>query len=229
MRFSNEFLLPHTLTHVQDQVLIGGLLGDFSLSKDGKYPRLKIDRQIRDKPYLEWQFNLFNDLCKSGIKEIERYDKRYNKSSKQCSFRTRAVPAFLKYYDEWYINGIRKVPENIELSSLIIAIWFADDGCIIRENQKLILKFSTESFGKKGTELLSSKLEERYKNKFPIYRKKKDKDQFIIKTSTIPAQAVLKDIQKHIIEINMLRKYNLWKDLDLNRIPIIGRPKNENF
>ena len=78
MKYSNECILPHTLDDIQHQVLIGGLLGDFSLMKDGKFPRMKVDRQYLDKEYLEWEFNIFKNLCKSGIKEIKRFDKRYN-------------------------------------------------------------------------------------------------------------------------------------------------------
>jgi hypothetical protein len=70
---------------------------------------------------------------------------------------------------------------------------------------------------------LADKLEEKFKVKFPIFRK--NKDQFIIKTSTIPAELFLKDIQNDIIKVGMFRKYNKWKDFDLNYIPKIGRPK----
>jgi len=226
MHHSNEFLLPHILAPIQHEVLIGGLLGDSSIMKDGKYPRMKIDRQARDKPYIEWQYNIFKDLCKSGVKNIERFDKRYDKINRQVSFRTRAVPAFLDYYNKWYPNNIRQVPEDIQFTPLILAVWFADDGCIIHHGRGVLtLKLSTESFGEYGANLLSSKLQKRFNENFPIYRKKKNKNQFFIKTSTCAANVFLKEIQPHIIEIKMERKYNIWKDLDLNIIPIIGKPQ----
>jgi hypothetical protein len=220
MKYSNEFILPHTLSDLQHQVMIGGLLGDGSLQKEGKYPRMKIDRQAIDKPYIDWQYKVFETLCLSGVREFERFDKRYNKSHKYVSFRTRAVPAFLTYYNEWYPNGIRLVPETIAFTPLILAVWFADDGCVVVKNKDcLTLKLSTESFGKAGAELLSSKLETRFGEKFPIYQKKKDKDQFFIKTSTCAANAFLKDITPHIIDIKMVRKYNIWKNHDLDYVP----------
>lgn len=226
MYHSNEFILPHDLSEIQNDVLIGSLLGDGSLSKDGKYPRLKIERSLSDLNYLSWQFSIFENFCSSRITTYHKYDKRYNKVYNSAAFRTRAVPAFLKYYDKWYINGIKKIPVDIVLSPLIIAVWIADDGCIINNNKHLILKISTECFGEAGAQLLSSKLSTKYKEKFPIYRKNKDKDQFFIKTSTCAAQAVLKDIQPHIIKMGMIRKYNIWKDFDLDFKPKIGRPKN---
>jgi len=215
MKFSNEFVLPHQLTLIQNEVLIGSLLGDgsISLSEKSKYPRFKIDRKILDKPYLEWQYNIFENLFSSSIRSFERYDKRYNKSHQYCSFKTRAVPAFLKYYQDWYPNGKKILPTNIQLTKLIIAVWFADDGCLSRSGKKaLTLKFSTENFGKIGTEILSNKLDARYNIKFPIYQKKKDKDQWIIKTSTDAAVLVMKDIDIDLYNMNMLRKYNIWKN-----------------
>jgi len=59
--------------------MIGGLLGDSSLMLDGKFPRMKIDRQALDRPYIDWQYNIFKDLCKSGVREFQRFDKRYDK------------------------------------------------------------------------------------------------------------------------------------------------------
>lgn len=216
--------MPHTLTNTQHQVMVGGLLGDSCLAKDGKYPRLKIDRQAKDRPYLEWQYGIFSELCLSDIKDIERYDKRYDKSYKQVSFRTRAVPAFLSYYETWYVGGARQVPETIELAPLILAVWFADDGCVVTNNSAITLKLSTESFGKAGAEILSSKLQSRFGEKFPIYRKMRDKDQFFIKASTCAAQAFITDIQSHIVEMGMLRKYDTWDGANLTDAPKIGKP-----
>ena len=226
MKYSNEFILPHTLNDIQHQVLVGGLLGDFSIIKDGKYPRMKVDRQALDKPYIDWEYNVFKNLCKSGVKEFERFDKRYNKSHKYVSFRTRAVPAFLDYYNKWYPNNVRQVPLDIEFTPLILAVWFADDGCIIRHKRDVLtLKLSTESFGKYGADLLSSKLKDRFGEKFPIYRKKINKDQFFIKASTSAAHPFLKEIQPYIIEMGMHRKYNIWKNCDLNLCHKIGKPQ----
>jgi len=47
-------------------------------------------------------------------------------------------------YDEWYINGKKCVPNNIDqyLTPLALAIWVMDDGAKVRKS----LKFSTNSF-----------------------------------------------------------------------------------
>jgi hypothetical protein len=228
MEYPNQPALPVKLTSIQHEVLTGGLLGDFGMTfnaRINKYPRFKVDRQVVDRPYLEWEFNIFKDLCASGIKEIQRFDVRYNKTRYYVSFRTRAIPAFLEYYIKWYPNNKKQVPKDLELTPLILAVWFADDGCIINEkNNLLTVKFSTESFGQIGAEILAQKLEQKYNVKFHLHRKKKDTDQFIIKVATCASQALLKEIEPYIIEFGMWRKYEIWKDLDLNVVPKIGHP-----
>lgn len=124
------------------------------------------------------------------------------------------------------------MPEDLELTPLILAVWFADDGCIRKEGKQLIVKLSTESFGEYGASFLSNKLETRLNEKFPIYRKKPGIDQFFIKSGTRASQMLLKDIQEDVVRIGMLRKYDVWKDSDLDsytmmhgdmlRIPIIN-------
>jgi hypothetical protein len=225
--FSNEYILPNNLTNIQHEVLTGGLLGDLYMSLDGKYPRIGIKRQYLDYNYLNWEYEIFKDLCKSQIKSFDVYDKRYDTIKKYCSFRTRAVPAFLDYYNKWYPNGKKIVPNNLEFTPMILAIWFADDGSVRnRGKRELEINFATNSFGENYTQFLAEKLEKRYNLKFPIY-KKKDKDQFLIRAGSESSQRFLKEITPYIIQINMIRKYNVWKDLSLDIKPSLsGHYKN---
>lgn len=211
--FSNEFSLPHKLTHIQEQVFVGGMLGDAALefSSKARFPRMKIDRKAEDKKYLLWQFNIFKNLCtETAFKEYERYDERYDKFYKQVSFRTRAVPAFKPFYLEWYGTGKKAVPNDFEFTPLIAAIWFADDGCIIQTGKNaLTLKMSTDGFGEAGAGFLAEKLEKLLGYTFPIYQKKKGKDLWVIKTSTKPAIAFIEYINP-LFNFGMIRKSNVW-------------------
>jgi len=228
MKFNNDHP-PNILNINQENVLIGSLLGDghLSLDKRSKYPRLKIDRAIKDLDYLKYQFSYFKDLCKSNIKIFDRYDKRYNKSYTYCSFRTRAIPAFIKYYNEWYENKIRIVPKTLKLNPLILSIWFSDDGCVIRQGlNSLTLKLSTENFSYDDILFLKKSLVNRFGVNFPIYKKGKG---FIIKASSKAAFLFLKEIQDFIKVNGMKRKYDIWKDYNLDVYPKIGRPKIINY
>jgi hypothetical protein len=201
--------MPNELQH---QLIIGGLLGDTFMELNGKYPRIQIYRQFLDYNYLNWQYEILKNFCKSGIKSFERYDKRYNTNYKYCSFRTKTIPEFLNYYNEWYPNGKKIVPSNLEFTPLILAIWFADDGWVTHSGKRsLSVGLATECFGEIGTSFLSKKLENRYNLKFPFYKKKKN--QFFIKTGSEAAQVFLKEIQEYIIDMKMERKYNIWKNI----------------
>jgi hypothetical protein len=219
VKFSNEFVLPHILSSIQEEVFIGGMLGDSGMefSKASKYPRMKIDRQFRDKKYLEWQFSIFKNLCtETAFKEIERYDARYDKINKQVSFRTRAIPAFKSYYEKWYPNKKKIVPLDLTLTPLICAVWFADDGCVMHTGKKsLTLKIATDGFGYKGAKFLSDQLESILDCKFPIYKKGTDKLWFI-KASTKSAISFIKYIEPELKNMYMDRKIDIWKNLNIN-------------
>lgn len=68
-------LLPQSLTSIQNSILIGGLLGDFSMRKRGNQntslsvSRSYVDKEYVDKEYLEWEFDLFKDFCSGKPKE----------------------------------------------------------------------------------------------------------------------------------------------------------------
>jgi hypothetical protein len=74
VHYSNNLILPHSLNDIQHQVLTGGLLGDLSLDKSKRslFPRIKVDRQFLDYNYMNWQFNIFETLCKSPVQIFER-------------------------------------------------------------------------------------------------------------------------------------------------------------
>ena len=217
-KFSNH-LLPKQLTTLQEEVLIGSMLGDGSLelAKTSTYPRLKIDRQITDKDYLLWEHSIFENLCsKYGIMERRYYDKRYDKTYYHIIMRTRAVPAFLPYYEQWYPEGKKIVPENLKLTPMILAVLLADDGCIVRNGKRsLTLKISVEGFGKAGAGLISRLLSETLGGTFPIYQKIKNRDLWFIKASTDAAIRYIKYITPVFHMLNMDRKLKACKDLDI--------------
>lgn len=200
------------LSQLQKEVLIGSLLGDgsISLAIPNSNPRFRIERKLTDKIYLEWEYNIFKDLCSAGIKERSSFDKRYNKTYYSCHFKTRNLPCLLDFYKEWYPNNIKQVPQNIELTPTILAVWFADDGCIINHGETLTLKLSTESFGLTGVNLLTSKLEKRYGMKFPFFQKKKGLDQYFIKAATDAARLFFEDIDPILSTMGIDRKYSKW-------------------
>jgi hypothetical protein len=125
------------------------------------------------------------------------------------------LPVLTKYYKEWYPDNIKGVPNNLILTSQIIAIWLADDGCISYErntNYKLKIDFATNSFTYDEIKFLADQLSLRYNECFKIKNVKwKDKraNQYIIQISDGGAIVLLRDINDYF-PASMSRKSNIW-------------------
>lgn len=189
----------------QREVLIGGLLGDASLELSGKMrtPRLRIERSYRDIKYLQWQHNIFKDLCSSDLRIYSRFDRRYNKTYQSCYLRTKQLHGLLLYHKQWYPNG-KRVPHNVKLTPLTLAVWFADDGCIVKEKNSHVIKFSTESFPPEDVDFLRGLLRNLTGQHFAKYKKKNN--QYIIKSGNEAALAVIKIIKGYLLKMGMERK-----------------------
>lgn len=206
-----------TLTKIQLDVLTGLMLGDGSLSirKSCINPRLTIRRQISDLPYLQWQFEIFRDLCRDkAITTGSYYDKRYNKYYPYCNLETRYIPAFKEIYHKWYPNGKKIIPLDLKLNPLIIAVWICDDGNVsIKNKQRINIKFHTQGFNINEITYLSSLLDYRYKVKFKIQSVKNNK--YIIVGHDHQSRLLLKDIDDHF-PLSMSRKSNIWRNESVN-------------
>lgn len=96
---------PSELSELQKEVLIGSLLGDAHLSrpkKDTHNSYLIIARQILNKQYLEWQYNIFKNFCiLEPIIKKSSLNKKINKQYDQIWFHTRAANIFSEYRKLW--------------------------------------------------------------------------------------------------------------------------------
>jgi hypothetical protein len=72
----NEYKASLVLTDLQKEILIGGLLGDLSLRKIGKYSRLVVEQ--KNKEYLFHLYVIFKDYVRTAPKE--RLQKRLETS-----------------------------------------------------------------------------------------------------------------------------------------------------
>ena len=203
------------LTQIQNDVLIGSLLGDgcLSIRKDSITPRLTIRRQLLDLPYLQWQFEVFRNLCRDkAITTGEIYDKRYDKYYQYCNLESRYIPAFKMYHHDWYPDGTKIVPTNLKLNSLVIAVWACDDGNFsITSNKRLRLKLHTQGFSKNEVFFLKDLLDDRYHTKFKIQNPEENK--FIIVGHDHQTRILLKDIDA-VFPNGMNRKSVLWRESD---------------
>ena len=206
---------PTTLTSIQSDVLTGLMLGDgcLSIRKQCVSPRLTIRRQLRDLPYLQWQFDIFRNMCSDKAVLLgSTFDKRYDKTYQWCNLESRYIPAFLPVQKKWYPVKKKIVPSDLALNPMIISVWLGDDGSIkIVNEQRINIRFHTQGFTKDEVYFLCSLLDERYDVKFRVQSAESGTEKYTISGSDHQCRPLLKDIDS-VFPISMSRKSDIWRN-----------------
>jgi len=208
----NSDQIPKTFTQEQSEFFTGLMLGDGGLiwSKNRGYPRLSIGRQLKDKDYVFWQYNVFKDFYGTPPKYYKPYDKRTKKFYERYTCITKSGSLFTKMYNRWYPNNIKIVPRDLILNPFILLVWFLDDGCITKTSEHgLSIKLSTDGFTRDDTDYLAELLGLFIGEKINVY---KNGSGWILKSYTLAAIKIIKIIDAILPEC-MLRK-RTWKDYD---------------
>lgn len=147
-------------TELQQQVLVGTLLGDGCLAKKGSECRLHVKHSLKQLPLVEWKREMFKEITSMDINVFEQDVN--GKTYEFCQFATRTHPFLSEYRDIFYEDGRKRIPRNIlELlvSPIALATWFMDDGtwscqglvlqtnCFIPEEVELLQGVLLENFG----------------------------------------------------------------------------------
>lgn len=129
------------LTKQQISLIIGSLLGDGSLIKNGRRitPYFKVSHCEKQKEYLEYKHDVLKPISTNIFKNI---DKRGN--SVMYGFNTLSNCYLIELRDLFYTNNTKVIKEELinYIDELSLAIWYFDDGSIGKTNCRL----STESF-----------------------------------------------------------------------------------
>jgi len=179
------------MTSRQRKIIIGLLLGDGHLEKNGRYVRLKVDQAINHRDYIDW---LYSELKCSVPKSpiiIKEKDKRTNKFYRRLHFSTYSNVEFQNLRNIFYVDSKKIVPQgimNMLNSTISLAIWFMDDG--YKRNDCAALRLSTDAFSYEGQLRLIQCLRKNFKiisrlhkkgNWFNIYIPKDEARKFCIK------------------------------------------------
>lgn len=136
-----------SLTIRQEQIIIGLILGDGGLEKNGCNVRLRLEHGLKQAEYLDWLFKEFSDVSgKSPRLVVDKYAK-HKKLYYKWRFSTKTLPELNKYYNLFYPQGKKKVPDNIVdllIEPLSLAIWYMDDG--YKRNDCNAFRISTDNF-----------------------------------------------------------------------------------
>ncbi len=125
------------LTETQRELLIGSLLGDGHLRKQGNKVVFEFSQSSRRAFYVEWKRRMLGDLARPGS---------YHRNGKECcELVTRTHPELDRLYLEFYRGGRKTVPEGIGkmLTPFALAVWFMDRGSLSRN----AVYFNTQAFG----------------------------------------------------------------------------------
>lgn len=140
-----------SFTLEQYSILIGSLLGDGSLRRQGgkKNALFEVNHSYQYKDYVDWKYKVFQSYVLMPPK-----CRRGNGKRIAYRFTTRSIPIFTKFYLNFYRRGKKVIPKDITFNPLILAVWFMDDGSKSRSSYYL----NTQQFDSEDQEFMIESL-----------------------------------------------------------------------
>ena len=178
-----------SLTSTQHAILVGSLLGDGALRKQGKRRNalLEVNHSFKQKEYVDWKWQHFRSYVLRQPKS-----RKGNGSRIAYRFTTRSLPEFTFYHDWFYPEGKKRIPSNLTLDPLSLAIWFMDDGTRIRSAFYL----NTQQFTLAEQHLLKQILLKTFGLQSALNR---DKQYFRLRLNTVSSVKLKRIIEPFVI------------------------------
>ena len=170
---------PHNLTILS--IIVGSLLGDghAEYRTKGKGTRISFYQEASHLNYIHWLHQRVseNGYCNSKIPQTYTRLGKSGKVRKVLRFNTWTYSSLNWIHESWYDNGIKIIPNNLELflTPLALSIWIMDDGAISSKG----LKLCTNSFSYSECQTLTHLLWKLYNLKATV-QKAGAPDQYII-------------------------------------------------
>jgi len=114
-----------SLTQYQKSLIIGTILGDgyLRIIPGRKNAFLEINHSFSQKQYTDWKFEKLQNICISKPKI-----RKGNVNRIAYRFYTKQYPELTEFYNRFYKNGYKIVPDNLKLDAVALSMWFMDDG-----------------------------------------------------------------------------------------------------
>ncbi len=114
-----------SLTQFQMSVIAGSILGDayICIMPGRSNAFLEINHSIKAKEYVDWKYRVLENVCKS-VPQTRKIDEKRT----AYRFYTRQSKEFTELLNRFYRDGKKKVPSDLELDPVILAVWLMDDG-----------------------------------------------------------------------------------------------------
>jgi DNA-binding CsgD family transcriptional regulator len=147
-------------------IIIGALLGDSAISKNGE---INFTHSLKQLEYLNFKYELLKDLDLSNNKISTRYDKRTNKYYHSSSFRIKPTKLSKELRKSLYIPKKIITKEILEYYNIqSMAIHYMDDGTMIKPYHVKYHFFATDGFDLSSIELLKTHIEDNFNLKCKI-------------------------------------------------------------
>lgn len=142
-----------SLTQLQKSLVIGTILGDgyLRIVPGRKDAFLEVNHSFRAKEYVDWKFQALKSICRSAPKM-----RRGNGNRVAYRFYTRQHPDLSELHRMFYLGKEKIIPEGLQITSLILSVWFMDDG---GRSGKSNLYLNTQRFSVEDQKRLIEKLE----------------------------------------------------------------------
>ena len=186
-------MLPEPL----HSVIVGSLLGDACLERNGRHWRIRFDHGWREQDYIWWKFRLLRSIAASAPRLIEVPDRRTGRMYGHFRFDSRSIPELEPYAEWFYVGGRKRVPPIIGKllnSSLALAVWYMDDGH--RRVDCRALRLNTQGFLREEVDQLIETLA--YNFGVEARRHRVQGDQWVIYLPAQTAQRFCDLIRPHI-------------------------------
>ena len=119
-----------SLTKLERQIIVGSLLGDgyMRIIPGRSDAFLEINHSIKAKVYVDYKSESLKRLCASTPKE-----RTTNGGRVAYRFFTRQHKIFTSLYHQFYRYGKKKIPVDLVIDPVILAVWYMDDGSKSRD------------------------------------------------------------------------------------------------
>lgn len=141
-----------SLIQSQRSIIIGTLFGDgyLRIVPGRKNAFLEINHSFSQKEYVNWKYEMLKSICKSG--PISR---KGNGTRIAYRFTTRQHPELTELHTSFYLNGVKRIPRDVVLNPMMLAVWFMDDGSRCRAGDVYL---NTQQFAREDQEYCLSLL-----------------------------------------------------------------------
>lgn len=177
-----------SLTEMQRSIVIGSLLGDGAMRCRAN-ALLEINHCLEQKEYVDWKYQQLASLVLTPPKARQGNGERM-----AYRFTTRSLPELTPFYNWFYPDRKKTIPDNLFLDPLSLAVWFMDDGC----KSYKALYLNTQQFDFDSQMRLVNVLNEQWNMKVTLNR---DKQYLRLRIAVSSVQDFKRIVKPHILPL----------------------------